>query len=229
MRPTPHWFRCCLISVVARYFPKSKSLSLLPQPQLSHRITCLLPGGEFRGTVGRLDTFLKQLQDFQGPEKMKQLELGNLRILIDWAMSIWLFFCLYFFILIYKDLRVDYQYTKQETASGPQTLRCPRGWRWYLGQSFKYSRLFYNTVCTSKQSTVKMKAPWISNLWLSSNNIVDIILERCVILEWPDYHFLGVQRFSDKTIYQPLMRDSMTDRMSSSSSSAFYLFFGAAK
>lgn len=36
----PHRFGCCLISVVARYFPMSVSPSWLPQQQLSHSISC---------------------------------------------------------------------------------------------------------------------------------------------------------------------------------------------
>ena len=39
-RRAPHWFSCCLISAVARYFPTSKATRLLPQPQLSRGITC---------------------------------------------------------------------------------------------------------------------------------------------------------------------------------------------
>lgn len=40
IRQTPHWFSCCLISAVARYFPTSKSPSPIPRLQLSHSITC---------------------------------------------------------------------------------------------------------------------------------------------------------------------------------------------
>lgn len=40
MMQAPHWFCCCLISAVTRYFLTSKSPSLLSQRQLSHRIAC---------------------------------------------------------------------------------------------------------------------------------------------------------------------------------------------
>lgn len=73
IRQTPHWFSCCLISAVARYFPTSKSPSPIPRLQLSPAPPCT-NWGDFRDTVGRLDTFLNNSKcDFHSQKNLSKV------------------------------------------------------------------------------------------------------------------------------------------------------------